>query len=152
MLGVLGALEQSQSPLRAVDRVLRVDPQDLGGLRTGLVELPQLREIGGQPAVTFPDVWGPGRAFAQRRQRLRILLQHIACEPQLAGCQWPVKRIGSHACLDNLDSSRRVSGPKKRRTKCRIREIGIQGNGLLELGYRLLMLAEETQHQSEAGM
>ena len=51
MLGILGALEESQSPLRAVDRVLRVDPQHLGCLRTGLIELPQLREIGGQPDV-----------------------------------------------------------------------------------------------------
>ena len=51
MLGILGALEESQSPLRAVDRVLRVDPQHLGCLRPGLVELPQLREIGGQPDV-----------------------------------------------------------------------------------------------------
>ena len=51
MLGILGALEESQSPLRAVDRVLRVDPQHFGCLRPGLVELPQLREIRGQPDV-----------------------------------------------------------------------------------------------------
>ena len=51
---MLGALEQRQSPLRAGDRVLRIDPQNLGGLCIGLIELPQLREIGGQEDVALP--------------------------------------------------------------------------------------------------
>jgi hypothetical protein len=33
MLGILGALVERQPPLRAVDRVLRVEPQDLGRFR-----------------------------------------------------------------------------------------------------------------------
>jgi hypothetical protein len=50
MLGIRGLVE-GQPPLRAVDRVLRIDPQHLGRLRTSLIEPPQLREIGGQPDV-----------------------------------------------------------------------------------------------------
>src|SRR5262245_60889691 len=56
VLGILAALEEGDPPLRAVDGVLRVDPQDLGRLRTGLVESPQLREIGGQPNVALAHV------------------------------------------------------------------------------------------------
>ena len=59
MLGILGALEESQSPLGAVNRVLRIDPQDLGRLRASLIVSPQLREVGGQPDVALPHVWGP---------------------------------------------------------------------------------------------
>jgi hypothetical protein len=83
VLGIFGALEQCQLPLRAVDRVLRIDPQ---GLCVGLVELPELRQIGGQPDVTLPHVWDLRRKFAERRQRLRIVLQRIVGEPQLTQC------------------------------------------------------------------
>ena len=44
------------------------------------------------------------------------------------------------------------SRAKQRHAKSPIREIGVQGNGLLELGYGLLMLALEGQHLSEVGM
>src|SRR5262245_2024219 len=50
MLGVLGALVEGQSPLY-VDRAHGIDPQGLGCLSARLIEIPQLREIGGQPDV-----------------------------------------------------------------------------------------------------
>ena len=40
----------------------------------------------------------------------------------------------------------------QRHAESPIREIGVQRNGLLELGYGLLMLALEGQHRSEVGM
>ena len=49
----VGALELRQLPLRAIDRLLRIDPQDLNSLCVGLVELPELRQIGGQEDVTL---------------------------------------------------------------------------------------------------
>ena len=55
MLGILGALVEGQSPCRAVNRELRIDPQRLGRLRTSLIEPPQLREIGGQPDVALGE-------------------------------------------------------------------------------------------------
>jgi len=63
MLDICAALEPRQLPLRAVDRVVRIDPQDLGSLCPGLIEPPELRQIGGQPDVTLPHVWKPRRKF-----------------------------------------------------------------------------------------
>src|SRR5437016_14454555 len=73
VLDIFGAFELRQLPLRAIDRVLRIDPHDFGGLCVGLIELPELRQIGGQEDVTLPPVWDPQRKFAERSQRLRIL-------------------------------------------------------------------------------
>jgi tripartite-type tricarboxylate transporter receptor subunit TctC len=58
MLGILGALEEGESPLGTVNRERRVDTQHLGRFRTGLIEAPQLRETGGQPEMAFPHTWG----------------------------------------------------------------------------------------------
>src|SRR5262249_957792 len=74
-------LEERGSPLDTVDRVLRIDPQDLGCLSARLVELPQLRESRSQPDVAQPKIRGPRRTFAHRRQRLRILFRKIPGQP-----------------------------------------------------------------------
>src|SRR5262245_42994593 len=102
MLGVLGALVEGQSPLY-VDRVHGIDPEDLGCLSARLIKMPQLREIDGQPDVALAHVWGPGCKFAQRRQRFRILFQHIPGDPQVAGHPAHIKRIASHVRLDDLN-------------------------------------------------
>jgi hypothetical protein len=50
MLDIFGALEVRQLPLRAIDRVLRIDPQCLGGLCVGLIELPECASARGPGA------------------------------------------------------------------------------------------------------
>ena len=54
--------------------------------------------------------------------------------------------------LDDLGASRWFSRTKQCQAESRIREIGVQRNGLLEAGYGLLMLALEAQNVSEVGM
>src|SRR5262245_29572533 len=72
MLGILRALEGRQSRLRALYRVLGLDPQDLDGFRLSLFEFPQLGIDSGEPNVDGPQIRGPGNTFLQRGQRLRI--------------------------------------------------------------------------------
>src|SRR5262245_31951880 len=152
MFRILGAFEESLSPLRTLNRELWIDPQDLGCLCTGLIELPQLRETCGQPNMALPHAWSTRGTFTQRGQRLRVLFQHIAGKPQLAGCYRHIKRIMSHVCLDDLDRPRRFSRPKQRHTKSPIREIGVERDGLFELGDGLLVLAVEGEKISEVGL
>src|SRR5215510_71530 len=60
--------------------------------------------------------------------------------------------IVSHVCLDDLDGPRRFSRALKRQSESPISEIGVQSNGLLELGHGLFMPALEGQNHSKAGM
>ena len=60
--------------------------QDFGGLCVSLIELPELRQVGGQENVTLPHIREPQRKFVERRQRHRIFVQRIVGEAQLAQC------------------------------------------------------------------
>jgi hypothetical protein len=55
MLDIAGTLEARQLPLRTVDRVLRVDPHDLGRFCTGLIKLYWRYKAGSQRAARDGD-------------------------------------------------------------------------------------------------
>src|SRR5262247_3638361 len=61
-------------------------------------------------------------------------------------------RIVSHVRLGNLGGPRWLSRAIQRGAEPPIREIRVQRDGFLELGYGLLMLALEGQDVSELGM
>src|SRR5262249_11260358 len=75
-----------------------------------------------------------------------------AGEPQLAKHPRRTKRIVSQVCLDDVGGPRRFSSAKQRQAESRIRVIGVQCDGPLERGYRVLVLALEGQNVSEVGM
>ena len=70
----------------------------------------------------------------------------------MAGRNRQIKRIVSHVRCDDLRGPRWFSRALQRQAKSPIREIGVQRNGLLELGYGLLMLALEGEYHAEASM
>src|SRR5262252_659023 len=98
----------------------------------------------------------PGDTFADKRQRLRILLKHVMGQAQEARGNRRIERIEPHICLEDVDRTPRISRNYEGGAKAPIHVVCIQCNGPLELGYRGLVptleLTLEHEDSSEQAM
>jgi hypothetical protein len=152
VLGILGALEVDQSRLCALDRKFGLDPENLGGLCPGLLDVSQLGAGGGEKDVAGAEIRRPRNAFPQQRQRPRILLEHIVGEPQRYRRLRHMERIQPHVPLAGLGGSHRVSRVRQHLGESPIVEIGVEGDGPLERGDRRLVLTPAIENKSERVM
>src|SRR5262245_36964756 len=104
----------------------RIDLQCSRYFSSRLVESLQLRVVGRGPQVTSTRVRCPGQRFAQIRQRVRILLEHVMRYSEPECCPRRIEWIGTHVGPSDVDGPAMATGHDENGGETPVRIIGIE--------------------------